>query len=333
MRAVIKAAAETGAIQVADLPVPEPGPGQVLLRVVRASICGSDLNAYRFGPAYAFMRPPVIMGHEFAGAVAAVGPDVMAWSVGDRVVPESIVACGECPRCRSGRRNICDRFQILGMHCNGGFAEYAAVPAALLHRLPDQLSFDSATWVEPVAVAVHAVLGRSPVQPGDRVAVVGPGPIGILVAQVARAAGARVVLIGTAADAAVRLPLARNLGLETRVAGEGERVEADAAFECSGHPAGIAEALAWLVKGGTLVGLGLFKEPVSLDLSPLVRREVSVQFSFAAGWQDYRRAIDLLTSGDVQVDPLAAPFGLASAEAAFQAGLRQKVLKPVFQVG
>ena len=344
MLAVVKEAAREGAIRVREMERPRPGPGQVLVRVGAASVCGSDLHIWHWAPAFhPILKPPRIVGHEFAGRVEELGAGVAGWTVGERVVAESIVPCGRCPRCRRGRPNVCDGFQVTGVHRDGGMAEYIAVEANLLHRLPDELSFEQASTIEPLSVATHAVLERSSIQPGDTALVLGPGPIGQLVAQVARAAGARVVIAGIEADRAVRLPAAEQLGLgainvEREEIRDGlKRVlgveQVDVAFECAGSQPATRSAIDAVVKGGTVVLVALYSGPIELELAWVVRRELSIQATYAGNWIDFERSIAFLKTGAVRVEPLIARYPLSEGQRAFEDALAQRVLKPVLVTG
>jgi L-iditol 2-dehydrogenase len=340
MKAVVKEAAREGAIRVREMEAPRPGPGQVLIRVAAASVCGSDLHIYHWAPAFhPILRPPTILGHEFAGQIAELGPGVEGWAVGERVVAESIVPCGSCPRCRRGRPNICDRFEVRGVHRHGGMAEYVVAEQSLLHRLPDELPLEQAAVVEPLSVATHAVLERSGIRPGERAIVYGPGPIGQFVAQVARAAGAEVAIAGIEPDRAVRLAAAEQLGLGAinldrespadglrRLFGEDK---VDVAFECAGVGASTRAAIDSVVKGGTVVLVALYSGPIELELAWAVRRELSLQATYAGTWLDYERSIQFLKNGDVRVDSLIEGYPLQDGERAFEDALAQKVLKPV----
>lgn len=213
MHAFVKFGREPGAVTVREVPPPTPGPGEVLVRVAACGLCGSDLHAINADPGYEFVQPPVVLGHELAGTVAGLGPGVRGWQPGDAVVAVAIQGCGGCETCRGGQPHLCPQREVLGLHRDGGMAGYVAVRAEHLVAVPDGVRLEDAALAEPLSVAVHAVLDRSRVQPGDRVVVTGPGPIGLLCALVARSAGGEVLVLGTGADTAVRLPAARRLGL------------------------------------------------------------------------------------------------------------------------
>src|SRR6266850_170020 len=184
-------------LEIAELPEPTPGPGEVLVRVAACGICGSDVHGYDGSSGRRI--PPIVMGHEAAGRIAAVGSDVKGFAEGDRVTFDSTIYCGACGPCRRGEVNLCDNRQVLGVSCSdyrraGAFAEYVVVPARIVYRLPDNLSFAEAALLEAAAVALHAV-SLTPVAPDGNVVVVGAGMIGLLILQALRAAGCKRVLV------------------------------------------------------------------------------------------------------------------------------------------
>ncbi len=343
MRAVVKEAREVGAVRLREVPTPEPGPGEVLVQVRAATICGSDLHIWEWEPAFHQIMPiPVVLGHEFAGVVAACGADVSGFTPGQRVLTESVIYCGQCRHCRRGDTNICTSFQVFGVHRDGGFAEYTVAPAKLLHALPEELSFEQAATVEPTTVATHAVFERSGISPGDLALIVGPGPIGLLAAQAARVAGARVVISGADADVPVRLPLAERLGFATinsqredlstglrRLTG---RQPVDAVLECSGAPAAVGPALDVLSKGGAMTLVALYPRPMEIDFSVLVRRQQTLVATYCGTWRDTERSIEMIADGRIQVEPLLSHFALEEAERAFQAALNREVMKPLLVI-
>ena len=201
-------------LEIADFPQPQAGPGEVLIRVAACGICGSDVHGYDGTSGRRI--PPIVMGHEAAGLVAAVGAGVRRFKPGDRVTFDSTVYCGECVFCRRGEVNLCDRREVIGVSCgeyrrHGAFAEYMAVPERILYPLPESMSFPEAAMLEAVSVALHAVRVTGDIK-GQTALVIGAGMIGLLTMQAARAAGAGRVLI---ADIdATRLNLARSLGVD-----------------------------------------------------------------------------------------------------------------------
>jgi len=265
-----------------------------------------------------------------------VAAGVTAVKAGDRVMAESVVWCGECAPCRRGRTHLCLERKLFGIHRPGGMAEYVAVPAQLLHRLPDSVPLNHAAVVEPTVVAVHGVLLQPP-KPGDVVLVTGPGPVGLLAGQVACAAGAEVFVAGAPADAATRLPIAQALGLHTldpslpvaealRQASGGQ---ADLVLECSGSGQALAGALDAVRPGGAITFLGLFAAPIEVNLSAAIRKELSLRPSYIGTWQDFDRAIRLLAEGAIKVEPLLVPYALRDALAGFDDAMQRRVMKPL----
>lgn len=257
-----------------------PGPGEALVDVAAVGVCGSDLHAYAWTAGYEFMaeRLPLTLGHEFSGVVRAVGPDVVAVAPGDRVVCWPTVACGDCEACRAARPQDCQRRAVIGLHRDGGFAERVLLPAVNLRHAPDAVPLDVAALAEPLAVAVHAVTVGD-VGPGDRVVVLGPGPIGLAAAWVAQARGARVLLVGM--DDAARLACARAMGIAATVdLADGPLAEAvarrfdapaDRVIEAAGAPEAVADGLAVLRSSGVLVVAGIHARDLALPLTRFVR--------------------------------------------------------------
>src|SRR5919107_4560114 len=214
MQAVMKTARGEGNVALGEQSQPRPGPGQVLLAVRAAGICGTDLHIYH--DEYP-TQPPVVLGHELAGEVVAIGDGVTRIAVGDRATTETYFhLCGSCRFCRGGQPNLCPERRSIGSGVDGGFTPYVVVPERNVHRLPESLTFQEAALTEPLACVVHGALELPKVTAGDVAVVSGPGAIGLLTLQVARAAGAAVIMLGTAADHR-RLELARELGAATAI--------------------------------------------------------------------------------------------------------------------
>jgi L-iditol 2-dehydrogenase len=297
-----------------EAPRPEPDTGQAVIQVKAAGICGSDLHVRAWDTKVA-MNPPAIVGHEFSGVIDQIGDGVGAWQVGDRVTAEpSYSVCGRCLWCRSGAYNLCPERKVLGFWADGAFAEYVRVPAERLHRLPENVDFYSGALVEPLACCVHAVIELTGVRAGELVVVTGPGTIGLLAMQVARACGGQVVVVGTGADAH-RLEVARTLGADhtlnldnvdpfAAVMDLSNGVGADVVIECAGSPAAVNMGLVLVRKQGRYTQIGLFGRPVTVDLELIAYKELCVTGSFAQKWTSWKRALDLLRRGMVRLEPL-----------------------------
>jgi len=301
-------------LELTDLPQPEIGPRDVLIRVRACGICGSDVHGLDGSTGRRI--PPVVMGHEAAGVISEVGRDVKAWKPGDRVTFDSTVSCGACHFCRQGDINLCDNRQVLGVSCgdyrrNGAFAEYVAVPENILYRLPDGLAFEHAAMIEAVSIAVHAV-NLTPRSLGDTAVVVGSGMIGQLAVQAAKVAGFSRVFAVDIDDA--KLEMARKLGADEvfnskntdaakeiaeRTGGRG----ADAALEAVGATDPIRTAISCVRKGGTVTLIGNITPKIELPLQPVVTREIRRQGSCASSGE-YPACIELLSSGKIRVDSM-----------------------------
>jgi L-iditol 2-dehydrogenase len=300
-------------LEVADLPVPAPQRDEVLIRVAACGICGSDVHGYDGSSGRRI--PPIVMGHEAAGTVAALGEGVKDLAEGDRVTFDSTIYCGACDYCFRGEVNLCDRRQVLGVSCSdyrraGAFAEFVAVPSRTLYRLPDSLSFVDAAMLEAVAVAIHAV-SLTQISPKSSALVLGAGTIGLLVQQALRVAGCSRVIV---ADIdATRLKLAKDLGATEVLSAKADLVAralqltegtgVDIAVEAVGRNETVRAAIESVRKGGSVVLVGNISPEVTLPLQQVVTRQIRLQGSCASAGE-YPRAIELLASGAIQVKPL-----------------------------
>jgi L-iditol 2-dehydrogenase len=328
----------------ADVPIAPLSDDEVLVEVRACGICGSDVHG--MDGSTGRRRPPVVMGHEAAGVIARVGGGVDGWAEGERVTFDSTVSCGRCHFCHQGQVNLCEQRRVLGVSCeeyrrDGAFAEYVAVPARILYRLPDELSFERAALLETLSVAVHAVR-RAVVSPGDTAVVVGTGMVGLLVVQALRAYGVGQV-IGVDLDAG-RLALAERFGAET-ISGDAAAVAAavlertgglgaDLAIEVVGLSAAVQTAVASVRKGGRVVLVGNLSPMVELPLQAAVTRELTLYGSCASSGE-YPECIELLRSGQVDVGPLiSAVVPLSEGASWFERlragapGLMKVVLQP-----
>lgn len=298
-------------VELADRPVPEAGVGEVLLRPLFCGICGTDLHA----PNLDHFRPGVVMGHEFSAEVVGVGKEVSGWQVGDRVAvnPNGNV-CGRCAACREGRYNLCAHAvfaDAVGIHRDGGMAELVAVPARVLHRLPDSVSGLQGAWVEPVATAIRAVR-ISGFAVGDRAVILGGGPIGLLVLQTLRRAGAGWVAV--VEPSAYRRDFAIRLGadeaIEPPLAGDvselfGRDLERPShVFECSGQASAVRVAVRICRHAGTVTVVGISPEAVDFPAFELVGKELRIQGSIIYV-DEFPVAINLLAIGAYDVESLS----------------------------
>ncbi|MGI9072353.1 MAG: zinc-dependent alcohol dehydrogenase [Bryobacteraceae bacterium] len=301
-------------LELVDVPVPIPDADEVLVRVKACGICGSDVHGYDGSSGRRI--PPIVMGHEAAGVVAATGSRVSGIQEGDRVTFDSTIYCGSCEYCCRGEVNLCDRRQVLGVSTPeyrrpGAFAEYVLVPHHIMHRLPGDISFAEAAMVEPLAVAVHAV-SLSAINERSTVLVVGAGMIGILVLQALRAVNCSRIYVTDIDD--TRLRLAEQLGatatINARKADTAAEIHGltsgmgvDVALEAVGNSVAIKTAIDSVRKGGTVTLIGNISPTVEIPLQTVVSRQIRLQGS-AASSGEYPQCIDLLARGAVRVKPL-----------------------------
>ena len=301
-------------LRIAETPQPEAGEHEVLVKVAACGICGSDVHGYDGTSGRRI--PPLIMGHEAAGVIAAVGRGVTGYRVGDRVTFDSTVYCGQCAYCRRGEVNLCGERQVIGVSCgdyrrNGAFAEFIVVPEHILYRLPSKLSFPEAAMLEATSVALHAVK-VSGVKKGDTVLVVGAGMIGLLTMQALRAAFVGRVLIADIDE--TRLTLGELLGADEALRGTGGQIAeaimqrtggvgADVVFDAVGRAKTVAESIDSVRKGGTVTLIGNIEPEVTLPLQKVVSREIRLQGT-AASAGEFPTAIELISNGRIQVRPL-----------------------------
>jgi L-iditol 2-dehydrogenase len=295
-----KVALGEGHVEVTERPLREPGPGEVAVDVRAAGVCGTDLHIW-LGE-YPSV-PPVTMGHEVCGIVSAVGSGVDDGWLGARVAVETFFStCGECAYCRAGKLSVCEQRRSIGTHVDGGFAPRLVLPARNLHRVPDALPDEAASLSEPLACVCNSLLDPSRVQVGDDVLVIGPGAIGLIAAQVARASGGRVTVRGAERDRA-RLSLAASLGFDTSVVGS-DPPAADVVIECSGAGPGIADALQAARRRGRVVQMGLRGGDVTIPYDLICFHELTVSAGFASNPLSWRRAMALLDAEAVSLAPL-----------------------------
>ncbi len=313
-----------GKIQIRQVDAPSPGPDQVLLRIKRIGICGSDVHVWR--GKHPYTSYPVVQGHEFCAIVEQTGRDVKAIGPGMKVTSLPQICCGTCGPCRRGDYHICDTLKVEGFQAPGCAQDLFVTAAEKIVPLPDDFTFEQGALVEPAAVGIHAVTRAGQIS-GKNVAVLGAGPIGNLVAQVARSEGAN-VLITDLSD--YRLEVAAKCNLANRSNATTETLSDasaavfgpdgfDVAFECVGAELTIEAAIQTIAKGGTVVVVGVFGERPRVDIGLVQDRELQLRGTLMYQRADYQRAVELIRSGAIITDPLISKhFPLTEYAAAYE---------------
>ncbi len=314
-----------GVIEFKEVPAPQPGPGQVLLRIKRIGVCGSDIHVYH--GKHALTPYPVVQGHEVSGVVEVLGSGVKGFKVGDPVTFQPQVTCGTCYPCRHGAYHICDNLKVMGFQTTGAGSEMFALDARLVLKLPSGTSPDHGAMVEPTAVGVHAITRGGGVK-GKKVLILGAGPIGNLTSQVAKGMGAASVMITDVSD--YRLGLARECGVDFAVNtgkedlaarirdGFGEE-KADLILECVGAGATISQAVSVARKGSDIVVVGVFGDKPQVDLGTVQDRELRLIGTLMYQEPDWRKAIELIGSRKVNLQPLVTNhFAFADYKKAYE---------------
>jgi len=298
-----------GVIEIRDIEPPVPGPGEVLLKVQRIGLCGSDIHVYH--GKHPYTGYPVVQGHEFSAILEAVGPGVTGLQPGMKVTSMPQIVCGVCEPCKRGDYHICDELKVQGFQAPGCAQEYWTTDAKTIILLPDSFSYEQGAMVEPVAVAAHCTRRAGDLK-GKNVAVLGAGPIGNLVAQAARAEGARVLITDISE---YRLELAKQCGLEFTSNPTQESLKEaslrvfgatgfNVALECVGVEATMKDAIETIAKGGTIVVVGVFGDKPRVDLGLVQNNELNLVGTLMYKKEDYLRAVELIGSGAVQTIPL-----------------------------
>lgn len=299
-----------GVIEFQEIPTPEAGPGQVLVKIQKIGICGSDIHVYH--GEHPFTKYPITQGHEVSGEIAALGPGVTGFVLGQKVTIQPQVVCGNCWPCRHGKYNLCEELKVMGFQTTGVASRFFAVDEAKVTPLPDSMSFDEGAMIEPLAVAVHAVQRAGDVT-GKDICVLGAGPIGILVAQVAKGLGARKVMITDVSK--IRLEKARECGADvcvnTREKDFGEEFlrcfgpdKADVIYDCAGNNITMGQAIQYARKGSTIILVAVFATRGDVDLAVLNDHELDLNTSMMYRNEDYLKAIELVEEGKFQLKPL-----------------------------
>ncbi|MFX1519763.1 MAG: zinc-binding dehydrogenase [Promethearchaeota archaeon] len=329
MKVLMKTAKGEGNVEFKDVEPPKINSDEMLVEIKAAGICGTDLHILHDKSYYI---PPVTLGHEYSGIVIEIGDDVKDFEIGDKVTSPATINCGICHFCRIGATNRCidQNKRILGVaRANGAFASYMAVPAKIAHKLPKDIPFEEAALAEPAACAVHAT-EVVPVNMGDTVAILGPGPMGLLILQLAKLSGAaQTIVTGITADQD-RMKIAKELGADLTINIDEENpvttikkltdgLGADIVFDCSGAPPAQKQAFDIVRRRGNIVLVGLTGREINISLDKIVEGELEVKGSWGTLWTSWKLAIKLISLNKLQVRPLiSATLPLEQWEKGFQ---------------
>jgi len=342
MKALVKYKKGMGYIEVREVQKPAINSREVLIKVKFAGICGTDIHIWHDQFPY---WPPVVLGHEFSGEIVKIGSSVEGWKVGDRVVGEPHTrACGVCQLCRTGNIQICEQKRSPGWGIDGAFTSYIKMPAYLLHKVPDNVSFEEAAIVEPAAIVAHHVLERGRVEPGDFIAIFGAGPIGLLAAMMARAAGAsKVMIVGTSIDEKVRFKVAKKISVDYIVNVQNEDpvkkvmdftngIGADLVVEASGAEPAINQAVKVVRKMGRISAIGLTgKNRISLPWDAAIFKVCNIIFNQSSSYTGWNKVISLLSSDKINLAPIIThKVTLEEWETAFEAVEKGEAVKILF---
>ncbi len=341
MTAVVNYGPEPHSVELREVPIPEIGDQEVLLAVQAVGVCGTDIHQ-----AYERHRRklnyPVILGHEFGGVIAQVGKNVRGFKEGDRVVSETAAIIDEnSPFVRSGLYNLDPGRRGFGFGADGAMTQFTKVPERILHHIPATLPFEIAALTEPSCVAYNATCGNARILPGDAVAIIGPGPIGLLCAAMAKLAGAgELVVIGTRVDAR-RLEVAKQIGASATLGANGEDVVAwtrslrdgygfDVVIDAAGVSATLKLAIDIVRPAGQISKVGWGPQPLDFSLDPLVLKAVTLHGSFSHNWPIWERVIRLLSSGQLEIGPeFRRVSPLTEWQDAFEAMYSGEIVKAV----
>lgn len=308
-KAVVNYGKDPHSVEVREIEKPLLRYGEVLVEVKSVGVCGSDVHQWESSHSWP-VNYPVVLGHEFAGVVHCLGDGVVDWKVGDPIVSETAAIIDmNSPMTKVGLYNLDPSRKGFGYGVNGAMTKYVAVPARCLHRIPETLSFDIACMTEPCCVAYNAVVSNANINPGDRVMVIGPGTIGVLCAVMAKLRGAEVAVVGLESDRG-RLAIAESYGC-TAIVGDGrgwahevDGMGADCIIDAAGASITLKNALDWVRPNGQIVKVGWGPQPLGFSLDPLVQKNIRLQGSFSHNWPVWEKVIQLLSSGQLDVERL-----------------------------
>lgn len=342
MKSLMKTARGAGNLEIRTISEPKPQDDEVLVKVEAAGICGTDVHIKHD---QAFHTPPVVLGHEYSGTVVDIGSEVSTIQVGDEVVSPATAYCGQCHQCKTGHVNRCTapNKRILGVsRANGAFAQYLTVPEYIIHKVPDSVPLEEAALAEPTACVVHALIEKSPICPGDVVVVQGPGTMGLLSLQVAKAMGAgKVIVTGMSSDR-WRLDIAERTGADRTIDIEKEDpidivndeslgIGADVVIEASGSCAACSQALEFVKVAGHVALLGVRGRPAEVDLDQMIVKELTMTGTWGTIPSSWVTTLKLMASRKIAVAPLITHrLSLDEWEQGFELMEDQKAIKVLF---
>ena len=341
MPAVVHYELKPGAVELREIPVPEPGETDVVLRVRGVGVCGSDVHQFHNAHSWP-TRLPVVLGHEFCGEIAKIGRAVKGFAEGDRVVSETAAEIDDgSPMVREGRYNLDPKRQGYGAFIDGAMARFVRVPARCLHRIPKGVPDEVAAITEPCCVSYQATVVNSRVKPGDVVVVIGPGPIGLLCGRMASLSGAGAVVLAGITRDKTRMEIGLKAGathavdVQTQdaariIADLGDGLGADVVIDAAGHSATLQSALQWVRPGGHITKVGWGPQPLNFSLDPLVQKAVTLQGSFSHTWAVWERVLRMLGTGQLDVRPFISKVAtLEGWKECFDGMAEGKLLKAV----
>lgn len=337
--AVVNYGPEKYSVELREIPRATIGDDEVLLEVQAIGVCGSDLHMWTAQQSWP-MKYPVVLGHEFCGVIRELGKNVSGWKEGERVVSETAaVVDPNSPLTRAGKYNLDPNRRGYGAVIDGAMRRYVPVPARILHRMPAGMAFEQAALTEPCCVAYNAVVGNAQVRPGDRIVVLGPGPIGVLSAAVARLCGAEVAIVGLENDRA-RLNVATHYRCEAIVGNALEWAQAvdglgaDGVVDATGVSIALSTALDLVRPGGWISKVGWGPQPLNFSLDRLVQKNITLQGSFSHNWPIWERVIRLISTGALDVRPITGGvWPIAEWREAFETMHSGKIVKAVLRPG
>lgn len=315
-----------GNFELEELPDPQVKTTEILIQVKACGICGTDEHIIN-GTAPA--SPPVVLGHEYAGVVTAVGKGTKKFKIGDRVAVDPNITCGKCEYCLAGKPNLCRNLKALGVNINGGFAEFSVLPAAQAYKLSASVSFEEAVLVEPLACCVHGI-ELIEIKRGETVFILGGGTIGLLMLQLTRLAGAGRIIVSE--PVSFKRRLAKKLGADQVVDPAKDNLPlrlAEVAIECAGAPMTVKQSFELVKHGGRILLFGLVSSQAEVSIRPaeIVKRELTVKGSVLNPYT-HHRALELISKKQVKVLPLITNrFPLTKIKEAFRTHKDKSVVK------